>query len=247
MTDRISGREVGRRIVAAVQASMALAREESARENEALRAMLRDAPSLESIRKLIDREVEQRVIARAQVSPAEMMDVLRPLMSAEVAKIELSLERRSQEMLQRVIDQMPKAATIEDIRPHLDAEMARYALDYERRAGDLGRAAIDRAVSSLRQPQDGASIEDFDLSMNERDLTVTMRIGGEMVGRTIPLPLPYDGGVYKPGQAYQRGAIVTFSGSAFIAQRDAAATEKPEASSAWRLLVKRGRDGKDAE
>jgi hypothetical protein len=36
--------------------------------------------------------------------------------------------------------------------------------------------------------------------------------------------------------------MVSFGGSAFIAQRDT--TDKPESSDAWRLAVKRGRDGK---
>jgi len=41
---------------------------------------------------------------------------------------------------------------------------------------------------------------------------------------------------------------VTFAGSLFIAQRTTTSTERPEdGSDAFRLAVKRGRDGKDAE
>jgi hypothetical protein len=49
-------------------------------------------------------------------------------------------------------------------------------------------------------------------------------------------------GVWQPG-LHKRGDAVTWNGSLFIAQRDTEA--KPETSDAWRMAVKRGRDGKD--
>jgi integrin beta 3 len=55
-------------------------------------------------------------------------------------------------------------------------------------------------------------------------------------------PVTIDRGVWREGQ-YAKGDSVTFGGSSWIAQRDT--TDKPETSDAWRLAVKRGRDGKD--
>lgn len=139
-----------------------------------------------------------------------------------------------------------KSVSLDDVRPTLDAFMARCELDLERRVQER----CERAIAALRQPEDGkdgGSIEDFDIAIEGRTLTVQMTIGEDIRTRTVQLPIPYDAGVYKSGQAYQSGAIVTFAGSAFIASRDANATEAPEKSTAWRLLVKRGRDGKDAE
>lgn len=110
------------------------------------------------------------------------------------------------------------------------------------------QASIELAVAKLQSAFAAsvvATIDDFELAMEDRTLTISMSIGGRMVSKSVHVPLPYDAGVYKSGQAYDKGAMVTFSGSAFIASRDASSTEKPEASSAWRLLVKRGRDGKD--
>lgn len=54
-------------------------------------------------------------------------------------------------------------------------------------------------------------------------------------------------GQYERGQTYRRGAAVTYSGSLFIAMADTLSTDVPEASPAWRLACKRGRDGKDAK
>jgi hypothetical protein len=51
-------------------------------------------------------------------------------------------------------------------------------------------------------------------------------------------------GVYVAGKAYGRGAVVTFAGSAWHCETDTAAAPS-EAGGAWRLMVKRGRDGRD--
>lgn len=58
------------------------------------------------------------------------------------------------------------------------------------------------------------------------------------------IPVPMDCGVYRAGQAYEKGDIVSYGGSSWIAQRDT--QSKPETDDSWRLMVKRGRDGKDA-
>lgn len=57
---------------------------------------------------------------------------------------------------------------------------------------------------------------------------------------------PLDKGVYREGEAYERGDGVTFGGSWWLAQVDAPAT-KPGTSADWRLAVKKGRDGRDVQ
>jgi hypothetical protein len=54
-----------------------------------------------------------------------------------------------------------------------------------------------------------------------------------------------DRGVYKTGETYQPMNVATFGGSLWIAQEETAA--KPGESKAWRLAVKCGRDGRDAD
>lgn len=46
---------------------------------------------------------------------------------------------------------------------------------------------------------------------------------------------------------YQRGDWATYGGSLFVAVADVTAKDQPAASEGWRLALKRGRDGKDAE
>lgn len=94
---------------------------------------------------------------------------------------------------------------------------------------------------------DGADALGFDdLSIEfdgERDFKFVM-VRGEARKEFGPysMPVVIDRGVWKEG-AFKRGDGVTWGGSFFIAQEDTA--DKPETSKAWRLAVKRGRDGKD--
>jgi hypothetical protein len=62
----------------------------------------------------------------------------------------------------------------------------------------------------------------------------------------LEFPVPIDRGVFKEGEPYVRGDVVTWGGSLWIAQK--ATSAKPDSpDSGFRLAVKRGRDGKDAK
>lgn len=63
--------------------------------------------------------------------------------------------------------------------------------------------------------------------------------------REIRLPVVIHRGVFREGIDYRSGDATTWDGSLWIAQRDT--QDKPGTSDAWRLSVKRGRDGKDAK
>jgi hypothetical protein len=97
--------------------------------------------------------------------------------------------------------------------------------------------------------RDGADPDAVTLSWGEDGRTLTMKL---MYGDTAivseaeggPGPFLIDRGVFREGQDYQKGDAVTWGGSVWFAQEPT--TEKPgEGSKAWRLAVKRGRDGKD--
>jgi hypothetical protein len=90
--------------------------------------------------------------------------------------------------------------------------------------------------------------------MGPEDLAVTLAEDGRGVqfqfergdlqrAFELTFPVVLDRGVYKSESAYAKGDGVSFGGSFFIAQRDT--SERPETSDAWRLAVKRGRDGRD--
>ena len=58
---------------------------------------------------------------------------------------------------------------------------------------------------------------------------------------------PYlrEGGIWQSGISYGAGAVCSDRGSAWVCRSPT--TERPGESKNWRLLVKRGRDGKDAD
>jgi integrin beta 3 len=145
-----------------------------------------------------------------------------------------------------------KSVTLEDVRTYLDAELATWALGFERRAQDVLQRAIDKIPAPKdgrdgqngKDGRDGLGVEDFDIALDGRDLTVTITRGEFTKSRTIRIPALLDAGVFRDGTAYEKGDCVSFGGSAWIAQKDAP-EGKPGVSSDWRLAVKKGRDGKD--
>lgn len=91
-----------------------------------------------------------------------------------------------------------------------------------------------------RDGKDGADFSEVRFEYDgERTLKVVGK-GGEIVHR---LPIPIDRGYWKKG-AYEKSDVVTEGGTAYIAVKDT--KEKPSLSSAdWRILARKGRDGKD--
>jgi hypothetical protein len=93
----------------------------------------------------------------------------------------------------------------------------------------------------------GLGFDDLDLSLHEDGRTVLMSFERGDTKQTFELgfPVVLDRGVFKDGEAYEKGDAVTWAGSLWIAQEPT--TEKPETGKGWRLAVKRGRDGTDAK
>ncbi len=135
-----------------------------------------------------------------------------------------------------------KSVTLDEVRPHLDAELATWALAFERRGTDLMMRMIDR-IEKPKDGRDGLNIEDFDVTLEGRNLTVSLRRGDVVQEKTIRIPFPQDCGVFKDGNVYAQGDGVTWGGSFWFAQKDIP-QGKPGNSPDWRLAVKAGRDGK---
>jgi hypothetical protein len=194
--------------------------------HKSIEQSLAQTPTLEIVRGEID-------IALSKVeslAPAATLSIedFRPMMESEIARGLLDLERRAQAVLERAVDRIPKPRDGIDGVNGKDGE-----------PGIDGRHGIDGAP--------GGSVEDFDIAMDGRILTVSMKIGDRIERKTVRLDLAQYKDVYRAGEKYERGDMVTFGGSVFIATRDTTGSEKPESSTAWKLMVKRGRDGKDAE
>lgn len=114
-------------------------------------------------------------------------------------------------------------------------------LSWERQARDTFEKALDR----MPIPQDGKDgkdalpIEDIEIKQDGR--RVTIKLGD--VERTIKLDTVIDQGVWTDKE-YEKGDAVSYGGSLWIAQEDQP-EGAPGASKAWRLAVKKGRDGRD--
>lgn len=129
------------------------------------------------------------------------------------------------------------------------------------RDGDLVLTLSDGTVKSLglvvgtrgekgepgrdgRDGQDGLGFEDLAVVLeDERTFVITAAAGERVkeIGRfTLPVLLYRD--VYKPGQKYEPGDVVTWGNQSYVCKE--ATTIKPGEGPAWRLMVRKGGDGK---
>lgn len=79
----------------------------------------------------------------------------------------------------------------------------------------------------------------------ERTLMLCFKNGDPIEGGVITFDIPLHRGVYLAGKAYDRADQVTWGGSIWMANERT--VTKPGESKEWTLVVKRGRDGKDAQ
>jgi hypothetical protein len=121
----------------------------------------------------------------------------------------------------------------------------------------VGRDGVDADMDALEQsivekvaaiplPKDGLDgigFDDMDFEVRDDGCYIVF-IKGE-IEKEARLPIPIDRGVYKEGQTYRKGDGVTWGGSFWFAQEET--TEKPDSGKGWRLAIKKGRDGKDAD
>lgn len=177
-------------------------------------------------------EAHLKAIPAPKDGTSVTLDDVRPLVEAAVAAIPRPKDGSD-----------GKSVTLEEVRAYLDAEIATWALGFERRAQDVLQRAIDK-IPAPKDGRDGLGVEDFDIALDGRDLTVTITRGDFTKSRTVRIPALLDAGVFREGTAYEKGDCVSFGGSTWIAQKDAP-EGKPGTSDDWRLAVKKGRDGKD--
>jgi hypothetical protein len=159
---------------------------------------------------------------------------IREMVLAEVAKIPVPADGKS--------------VTIDDVTPVLEVAVSRWAVDFERRAHDVLQTAVER----LPKPKDGEKgdpgndgfgIDEF-VQRGDRTVVAIYKRGDETIEQEFKFPAVIDRGVFKSGSDYEQGDGVTYGGSFWIAQKDT--SDIPGNSDAFRLAVKRGRDGKDA-
>lgn len=96
--------------------------------------------------------------------------------------------------------------------------------------------------------RDGVGIESVDITTlgdRKRQLIVMLSDGTAFRKEVEFDGMVLDRDVYRTGVSYEKGDAVTYAGSYWIAKRDT--KDSPKGSDDWRLVVKKGRDGKDAD
>lgn len=143
--------------------------------------------------------------------------------------------------------QFPKdgvTPTDADVDRAVERVAARWQLELERRASDKYDKFID-ALPKAKDGIDGLGFDDVKVEYdNERTLDIVFERDGAERRFTMKLPVPIYREVFKPGTKYAHHDQVTYAGSTWHAMRDTAA-RPGEGNEDWRLVVKRGRDGKD--
>jgi hypothetical protein len=93
---------------------------------------------------------------------------------------------------------------------------------------------------------DGITPEFMDAEFEGRTLRLSFGEGERTKAVEFHMSTPEYRGVFKEGESYERGDIATFGGCAWHCEKET--TAKPVAGSDdWSLMVKKGRDGKDAK
>jgi hypothetical protein len=154
--------------------------------------------------------------------------------------------------LQKAIDALPvpqngkdgTSVTLEDMVPILESYAASWALDFEKRAHDVLQRTIDR-MPKAKDGRDALQLEDFQCSLNGRMLTLALVRGSVRVERVLKLDIPLYREIWKDSESYDKGDCVTYDGALWIALKDNTKSRPGEFSTkAWRLAVKKGRNGK---
>lgn len=170
------------------------------------------------------------------------------------------------EIVERVLRSMPKPQDGQkgedgkdalDIEPITDLKKSR---SYSRGTWASYKGSLIRATRTTDPIKDGHpsecgwavivegnSFEDMTVEHDGKRGAVFKWVkGGYERSAKIQIPCVIDAGFFKEGQTYEQGDGVTFGGSYWIAQK--ATTTKPEVGSQdWRLAVRKGRDGKNAD
>lgn len=189
--------------------------------------------------------VDARDVARVLLDSEDLESLVELRVKEEVSKLPPPKDGRDGEPGQKG-DVGPKGergdpgkdgAGIQDLL--IDREGQLVATFTDGRTKSLG-VVVGRDGNPGKDGKDGADFTDVRFEYDGERTLKAIGKGGEIVYR---LPIPIDRGYWRAGR-YEQGDIATEGGTAYIAIKDTA--EKPTLSSGdWRILARKGRDGKD--
>ena len=93
---------------------------------------------------------------------------------------------------------------------------------------------------------DGLGFDDLSVTFDDdRTIVLSLERGDQVKAFPIVLPFLRYQGYFNDGAAYTVGDVVTWAGSLWHC-KDATSSRPGDGVPAWRLMVKKGRDGRDA-
>ena len=184
---------------------------------------------------------EEEILSRLRKDAAV---VIERTVSEEVAKIPVPQDGRDG------IDATPEMVEA-SVAKLIEPKFAAWELHLERKTFDWmerQREEIRKMFDAMPKPKDGKdglSVKDFQFEYDgERTLLIkAMTEAGEVVHK-VYLPIPLYREVWKSDFAYQKHDMVTHDGSTWIAMEDSEGKRPGHMQKTWKLIVKKGRDGK---
>jgi hypothetical protein len=157
------------------------------------------------------------------------------------------LETRATSVQDLVLSLDAKAASAADlghVRERLAAVEVRPLLPGP--AGKDGRDGVDGAHGKDgRDGLDGLGFDDLSVEHDgERGLLFRFKREGQVKEFPLSIPCAIYRGVFTEGKSYVVGDIVTWAGAAWHCQKVTASKPDDQNGGAWRLMVKRGAEGK---
>lgn len=233
-----------------------------------------DARLKELPKALTTEDVSSIVIDHLGIEGETVLDAMERVAESAIAKIELPKAtvdvKAFERFIKEQIDLLPKpkdgeSVTVEQLAP-LIAEQVNLKIAALPRAKDgvgLAGGFIDReghltltltdgTVKRLdnvvgQRGDDGFSVDDVEFIDGEDVFTLRLKSkSGRVYEGKFNKPSIADHykGIWSPG-LHKRGALVTWGGSMWMAKRDTEVKPDTKDNDDWKLVVKRGRDGKD--
>lgn len=131
-----------------------------------------------------------------------------------------------------------------EILPDIDEDKSYSRGEYATKSGGLWRSHSKTiGMRGWECIVDG--LADIDISFDgERNVTVKLvKSSGAVVEKSFTMPVMIDKGIYRDGETYLKGDVVSYGGSMWTAVKDSA-DGRPAASDDWRITVRKGRDAK---
>lgn len=207
-----------------------------------------DAAAVDSaITRQVAKAVEE--LPKPRDGASVTVDDVRPLIEAEVAAAVARIPKPRDGIDGRGLASMLIDRDGELVASMTDGRTEKLGRVVGRNGIDADMAALERhiadSLAALPRPKDGIDGVGFDdLDLEETDDGLFLKFERGERTKRYRLPAVIDRGVYRQGTSYGKGSGVTWGGCFWIAQKDTG--EKPGNGEAWRLAVKKGRDGKDA-